>query len=487
MRFPLKTGFALGTTVVVLAGFHRWNPEKGLSASAFKQAWSLPGIKERASTTTAESPAAASAPTQNSQTAAGATTAAQMKLDVPLAGFLYDSSGALNSFYAGLAKLEAMNGYYQVTVLHYGDSPTTADLITGDVRSLLQARFGDAGHGYLLVDKPWAWYGHRDTDISGHGWTIVTAVGRMKPEEYGLGGARFEGTNGAGSHITLHGAPQSSMDLMYLAKPGAGSVAITADDDQGKGQPVTTVDTSEEEGSAAKLVVENVPLPAHTKAVDIKVSSGKVELFGETFLRERSGVVYDSLGLNGASTTVLSRGFDHTDWAAALQHTAPKLVIINYGTNESSFGSFVDKQYEGELRLTIQRIRNALPNVSILVMSPMDRGERSGIDQIQTMATIPRIVAIQRRVAADTHSAFFDTFNAMGGDGTMARWYNGNPRLVAGDLIHPTPQGASMVAKDFVKDLLEGYNIYKSRQPAATAAPATVTQTTPQVQGGVQR
>ncbi|HMC62708.1 MAG TPA: hypothetical protein VKJ01_26175, partial [Candidatus Solibacter sp.] len=29
-------------------------------------------------------------------------------------------------------------------IVHYGDSPTTADLITGDVRSLLQKRFGDA-------------------------------------------------------------------------------------------------------------------------------------------------------------------------------------------------------------------------------------------------------------------------------------------------------------------------------------------------------
>jgi lysophospholipase L1-like esterase len=230
------------------------------------------------------------------------------------------------------------------------------------------------------------------------------------------------------------------------------------------------------------VVTENITLPAHTKAVDIRVESGKVELYGETFLRQRSGVVYDSLGLNGASTTVLSRGFDHTSWTAALQHAAPTLVIINYGTNESGFGAFVDKQYEGELRLAIQRIRNALPNVSILVMSPMDRGERSGIDQIQTMKTIPRIVAIQKRVAADTHCAFFDTFNAMGGDGTMARWYNGNPRLVAGDLIHPTPQGAGIVAKAFVKDLLEGYDIYKARQTGqplpvhttAATAPAAV-------------
>jgi hypothetical protein len=103
----------------------------------------------------------------------------------------------------------------------------------------------------------------------------------------------------------------------------------------------------------------------------------------------------------------------------------------------------------------------------------MDRGERSGIDEINTMSTIPRIVAIQKRVASDTHCAFFDTFNAMGGDGTMSRWYNGKPRLVAGDLIHPTPQGASIVAQIFVKNLMQGYESYKGRQGGGTPAAVT--------------
>jgi lysophospholipase L1-like esterase len=485
MRFPLKTGLALATAVVALAAVRVWDPGKGLSAAALSEAWRVPGLDRSPATTVEVAGSQSMRDTPQGTQSGGDVPLA--KQDEPLADFLYDGSGALNSFFAALAKLDAKNGYYQVTILHYGDSPTTADLITGDVRSLLQARFGDAGHGYLLVAKPWAWYAHRDTDISGHGWTIATAVGRMRPEEYGLGGARFEGANGAESHITLKGSPQSSMDLMFLARPGGGSVAVTADDDDGKGQPVRTVETGEEEGTAAKLEVESIPLPVHTKAVDIRVANGRVQLFGETFLRQGSGILYNSLGLNGASTTVLSRAFERTDWTAALQYAAPKLVIINYGTNESSFGAFVDKQYEGELRLTIQRIRNALPNVSILVMSPVDRGERSGIDEIQTMATIPRIVAIQKRVAADTHCAFFDTFNAMGGDGTMARWYNANPRLVSGDLMHPTPQGASMVAKNFVKDLLEGYNIYKSRQPGATLAPATTAETNPQAQEGVHQ
>jgi lysophospholipase L1-like esterase len=479
MRFPTKTASAFATCVVTLAVFHRWSPDKGLTGSALGEAWSLANLRNLPSNTQPNGAAepATTAPVSTpstSRTASGSPVR-------PLAGFLHDSTGALDPFFAALAKLDAANGFYQVTILHYGDSPTTADLITGDVRSLLQQRFGDAGHGYLLVDKPWAWYGHRETDINGHGWNITTAVGRMRPESYGLGGANFQGSSGADSHITLKGNPASNMDLSFLAYPGGGSVAITADDDDGKNQPVATVDTGEADGTAPRPAWQNVPLPARTKAVDIRVASGRVELFGETFLRQRSGVLYDSLGLNGASTTVLSRGFDHTAWAAELKHAAPALVVINYGTNESSFGSFVDKQYEGELRIAIQRVRNALPNVSILVMSPMDRGERSGIDQIDTMGTIPRIVAIQKRVAADTHCAFFDTFNAMGGDGTMSRWYNGNPRLVSADLIHPTPQGAGIIAQVFVKNLIEGYDIYKARQSGTPQAAPAQTAQQPQV------
>jgi lysophospholipase L1-like esterase len=215
-------------------------------------------------------------------------------------------------------------------------------------------------------------------------------------------------------------------------------------------------------------------LPAGARSVDLKPVSGSVRLFGESFLTGRRGVLYDSLGLNGASTSVLSNGFNAAAWAAALEHEAPQLVIVNYGTNESSYGPYVDKYYEATLRTAIARIRSALPGVSIIVMSPMDRGQRTGVDEIATFDTIPRIVAIQRRVAAELHCGFFDTFDAMGGEGTMARWYTGHPRLVAGDLIHPTPHGAAIVAQLFVKDLTLGYERYlRQRQPGYQPAPAT--------------
>jgi hypothetical protein len=105
----------------------------------------------------------------------------------------------------------------------------------------------------------------------------------------------------------------------------------------------------------------------------------------------------------------------------------------------------------------------------------MDRGERSGLDEIRTMSTIPEIVGIQRQAAAETHCAFFDTYDAMGGEGTMSRWYAASPRLVTADFLHPTPQGATIVASLFVEQLGLGYNRWKMQHgiPLPAAIPAT--------------
>jgi lysophospholipase L1-like esterase len=189
-----------------------------------------------------------------------------------------------------------------------------------------------------------------------------------------------------------------------------------------------------------------------------------VRLFGVAAERPGPGVVYDSLGMNGASITVLSRIFNRDFWTTELQHREPNLVIINYGTNEADFASFVNGPYEKEVREAVRRVQAAVPEASLMLMSPMDRGQRTGLDEIQTMETIPKIVAIQKRVATDTGCAFFNTFEAMGGEGTMARWYNGPRRLVSADLIHPIPAGGRIVADAFVRELMLGYNRFKLRQ-----------------------
>jgi lysophospholipase L1-like esterase len=395
-----------------------------------------------------------------------------------IAPVLDDANGGLDSFYAALWRTERKEDGAVTRVTHYGDSPTTADLITGDIRAQLQARFGDAGHGFTLLAKPWAWYQHRGVSLSGYGWQIAPAThSEVRDGFFGLGGVSFAAGASARTYIHLNDRGQSLFELYYLQQPGGGTVTVTTPDA-----------VQEKPGDAAQeKTVADIPTAGEAKspgfaqftvaggAADLELRTvGQVRLFGLTAEKPGPGVVYDSLGLNGATTTVLAHSFNQQHWTAELRQRNPDLVVINYGTNEADFTAFVEQHYEQELREAIRRVRAALPGASILIMSPMDRGYLTGPGEIETMATIPVIVATQRRVAQETGCAFFNTFAAMGGAGTMARWYTSQPRLVSADFIHPTSAGGKIVATIFVKQLESGLSYYKLRQlynqPTASGA-----------------
>ncbi len=381
---------------------------------------------------------------------------------------LDDRNGVLDHFYAALWRTERGDPMAITRILHYGDSPTTADLITGDTRQLLQQRFGDSGHGFTLIGKPWAWYEHRGVEVSSDGWQIDPGTRwDLRNGLFGLGGVAFSAGLGGGSahsRVILRDPNQTRLEVWFLRQPGGGRITISSGSEQ-----VGVIAT---DGEARTAGFSRFDLKPGTASLEFN-AEGLVRIFGITLEKARRGVVYDSAGMNGASISVLAVIFNERHWADELRHRNPDLVVLNYGTNESSFAAFLTREYEIELREAIRRVRAALPDASILVMSPMDRGQNND-GEIETLPTIPRIVDIQRRVAADLRCGFFDTFEVMGGAGTMARWYESQPRLVSADYIHPTPAGARIVATDFVRELTSGLNRYKLRQVTERSVVAEV-------------
>ena len=270
-------------------------------------------------------------------------------------------------------------------IVHYGDSPTTADLITGEVRSLLQKRFGNAGHGFVLMEKPWAWYQHAGVEIFAFGWLIVPASHFEAGDGmFGLGGVSFTGAAPARSGFIFRRERYSQFEVWFLRQPGGGVFTVSAD-----GQILGHTDTSGDSKSA-----DFAAFRAQSAAAElvVQVDQGSVRLFGVTAEKPGPGVVYDSLGLNGGSITVLAHMFNQRHWTEELRHRHPDLLIVNYGTNEAGFPNFIDKEYEGELREAIRRIHAALPSSSVLIMSPMDRGQRTRSGEIETMADRKSVV-----------------------------------------------------------------------------------------------
>jgi lysophospholipase L1-like esterase len=302
-------------------------------------------------------------------------------------------------------------------------------------------------------------------DVTAEGWTINPATWRKEKDGcYGLAGVSFTGLAGAWSTIKLRRAGQSRVTISYEGRPGGGEVQVSTGE-----LPIGSFTTD----SAAKGRAESsFRLPDGARSVTLRVTRGSARLYSATFFKDGPGVVYDSLGLNGTWAGVLASYVNERHWAAALQAAEPDLVVINYGTNESGFPKYIDGTYEKDLREIVRRVKTALPQVPMLIMSPMDRGSREAGGQIGTIASLPKLVALQSKVAADTGVAFFNTFEAMGGPGTMGRWYTSEPRLVSADFIHPMPAGARIVGSLLYQALLDGYNRYKLKQLRQTIAEA---------------
>jgi lysophospholipase L1-like esterase len=369
---------------------------------------------------------------------------------------LIDQHDNLRAFYLALWRTELGAPGAITRVLHYGDSPVTADSITADVRLLLQQHFGDGGHGFVLIAKPWAWYGHRGVELQGKGWSIHAATQvRARDGFHGLGGVSFEGDTGAFSRLQL-AEDHAKMEIHFLRQPGGGVLAVEAG-----GQKLGQVET---DGPGTEPGYQTFPLVPGARDIDLTVERGPVRLFGLSFERNTPGVIYNSLGLNGGQVQVVVRYFDKPQWTEELQHQHPDLVVINYGTNESIYADYIERYYPGELRQVIEAVKAAVPRASVLVMSPMDRGQRDSNSRITTVPTLPRLVEIQRQMASELNCAFFNTFQAMGGAGTMERWYDNQPRLVSADFTHPLPAGARKVGVLLDQALESGYRQFKARE-----------------------
>jgi lysophospholipase L1-like esterase len=376
-------------------------------------------------------------------------------------GEIEDPSGhAMDSLFASLLKSESRGG--QTRICHYGDSPITNDGITSTVRRKLQLRFGDAGHGFILIDRPWGWYEHAGVSReASRGWQSDPMFISRGDQLYGLGGVSFTAA-AAGTSASFSTAVEgevgrsvSAFDIYFLMRPGGGAFDVLVDD-----QLVERVATSSDEIKSGFHRVEAVEGP-HKLTIKL-VGNGNVQMFGVTLESSRPGVQYDSLGVNGAFIGLLAHYQDADHWIEQLRHRNPDLVIIGYGANESQFEKLPMDRYELDTKEAIGRIRTALPSASIMLLGPMDRGMRGAGGGIVTRPMIPKLISYQRCIAAQTGCAFFDEFAAMGGSGTVGRWCAARPRLMSGDYTHPTAQGSEIVGSLIYEAIMRAFEEFKS-------------------------
>lgn len=375
-----------------------------------------------------------------------------------------DPSGhALDAFFARLCDTEERKEGALTRLLYYGDSTIASDYVSGTVRRRLQARFGDAGHGFILVANPWEWYFHNDVLHGSSGeWKASRLAGPITNDSYyGLGGVSFTSYGGGvawfgTSTRTDYGRAVGRFDVYYLEQPNGGDVELEV-----KGQPPDRFSTR---ADAKASRVHSVRVPDGEAKLTVRaMGGGPVRLFGVALERDRPGVVVDALGSHAAMAVYWQRQ-DETHWRDQMALRDPALIVFQYGTNESDLWRLDRAEYETALAGLVDELHRIAPKASVLVVAPLDRAQdRNGT--LVTKRVILDIVAIQRRVALSHGAAFWCTFDAMGGEGSMARWVHTQPPLGEWDLTHPTTLGAEVLGDMLSDAIVSAYGRWRAAAP----------------------
>ncbi|MEM9727956.1 MAG: GDSL-type esterase/lipase family protein, partial [Myxococcota bacterium] len=272
---------------------------------------------------------------------------------------------------------------------------------------------------------------------------------------YGYGGVQSRAQRGAWARVSTakrgdFGTKASRFDVYYQSQPRGGTFSVRVDD--GDWEQVSTKSDELNDG-IYQLIAPDGPHQLQLKYT----KGGPVYFYGVVVERDGPGVVYDSLGLVGArANRLLNFDAEHIGEQLALRRT--DLVVLGFGGNEASDDKTEEQFYQDYARV-LAHIRQGRDSLGCLVFSPLDQAARTR-GRIRTLDTIPKIVAAQRRAAFEAGCAFYDTWQAMGGQDAMRRWYKARPRLAMGDFRHATPAGYEIVGNMFYKALLAGFAGY---------------------------
>lgn len=409
-------------------------------------------------------------------------------------GFLDAPAGTLDALYTALAAAERNEPTARVLWLFFGDSHTAGDSMTSRLRTTLASRFGDAGRGLVAAGRPAAkHYYQRDVRYGASGtWKAAVGGKHGDSEPFGIAGLRVFGER-KGSQLWVETCPDcqagtrvAQFEILYQAAPDHGVLRYRVDD--GAWQQISTKTTAIEPPHPARQVIA-VPDGPHKLTLE-HGGGGPIDLFGVVMERLRPGVIVDSLGVVGRRLGSL-RSWDWSVIGDQLATRDPRLVVLQYGTNEADDPDLDLEAMAHYFDETILRIRAAAPTSSILILGPPDMGVREGGKACERMKTPPdagvipecawrtpsilgEIIAVEHAAAARNKVAFFDTFAAMGGADHMHAWVVNEPRTAYKDHVHFTDLGYQIWADSLEAAILGDYARWRTAQHLPPSKPITI-------------
>ncbi|ADV43110.1 SGNH/GDSL hydrolase family protein [Bacteroides helcogenes] len=352
-----------------------------------------------------------------------------------------------------------------VRIAYFGDSFIEADILTADLREMLQKKYGGCGVGFVTITSMTS--GYRPTvRHSFGGWqshSIMDSVFFDRSKQ-GVSGHYF--ISHAGAYVELKGQKSyaSRLDTCQRA-----SIFF-----YNRGEAVLTVRVNREETVTETFEpindLQQMTVEGHIGSVRWTVERADSTLFYGLALDGTSGIALDNFSLRGTSGLSL-RSVPVWMMRKFNEQRPYDLIVLQYGLNVATErGRNYDKYIAG-MRTTLQHLKEAFPQAAILVVSVGDRDYKTEDGDLRTMPGIKNLVRYQQNLAADEAVAFWNMFEAMGGDGSMAGMVHAKPSLANYDYTHINFRGGKYLAELLYKALIYGKEQYDKRRAYEEAEP----------------
>ena len=355
----------------------------------------------------------------------------------------------------------------KVRIAWFGDSMVEGDLITQDLRYLLQKQFGGAGVGIVPITAVTAGFRQTVKHTFSENWTNKNLLDPTSAADMlGITGFVFKpqlnfkiDTNNFNSNnpswVKYKGSRQKGLDQFYKARLFYGqtesSSLVNVEVNNGQKTNITL---------DGKKNVNAIDYSSSTPFNEIKftfLNHDKLPVYAVS-LESDTGVIVDNLSFRGNSGLPLTKipesilqGFD--------EQNKYDLIILQYGMNAVSPTAKDYHWYHQGLNRMVKHIQRSFPNAAILFVGVPDKGFKQD-GQYITNPGVPFVVETEKQVAEENGIAFWNLFEAMGGFNSMVKWADADTSLANKDYTHFNFRGASKVGRMLYKELDKEYKDY---------------------------
>ena len=365
------------------------------------------------------------------------------------------NSATLSAFYEKLYQLRKTKKGV-VNIVHIGDSHIQADLLTNTVRQLIQMQFGNAGRGFIFpgriarTNEPQNIYTSSDAN-----WEAKRIVFTDQALPIGLGASTVRTLQTDAKFIvkTLDGPSLNYRfdEVSVFYEKDSTSFNLAIKDSVGRSLAYVGPYTTEAFPNFSRV---SLPYPVHQielQALTPVAAQNQITLFGLSLTKKSRGVVYHSIGGNGAKFKHYNEAKYFFEQTKCL---SPDLFIISLGTNEAMEYPYIDKQFYEQAENFVKRLTQENPNSLFIITTPSDfyrkRTRRNpGVENIHSQLI---------QLADKNNLASWDLYNVLGGKHSADRWKKNN--LLQSDGVHSTRAGYELQGKLLYKALIKGYNEY---------------------------